>query len=55
MFASFAPFESFAQFGHGGGEVAYGQIDLPKSGQAAEFRFGKTDYVIQAKDATGEI
>ena len=55
MLASFAPFESFAQFSHGGGEVAYGQIDLSESGQAAEFRFGKTDYVIQAKDAAGEI
>lgn len=55
MLASFAPFESFAQFGYGGGKVAYGQIDLSESGQAAEFRFGKTDYVIQAKDAAGEI
>lgn len=55
MLASFAPFESFAQFGYGGGKVAYGQIDLSESGQAAEFRFGKTDYIIQAKDAAGEI
>ena len=55
VLTSFAPFESFAQFGHGGGEVAYGQIDLSESGQAAEFRFGKTDYVIQAKDAAGKI